>query len=145
MPKPGKTTLIFTKYHLFFCLQKHFFNTNWTYLAFLCTLWILTLHSQTPQTKFNLKCKPCWRSQGNDQDDHRCLPVLKLKERKNRYKRKNNASVFQFNISQHINDVIWNPSAEMKRVNMLSRSQRSILSSHFTSTPSPCCKERGTF
>lgn len=34
MPKPGKTTRSFTKYHLFFCLQKRFFTINWTYRAF---------------------------------------------------------------------------------------------------------------
>lgn len=145
MPKPGKTTLIFTKYHLFFCLQKHFFNTNWTYLAFPPNP--VDLHPPLPdapnQIQFKMQAMlevtgkwPRWP----------LMPAHPEAEGEEESIQKgNNASVFQFNISQYINDVIWNPSAEMKHVNVLSRSQWSILSPDFTSTHSLCCKERGTF
>lgn len=144
MPKPGKTTHSFTKYHLFFCLQKRFFTINWTYRAFPPHPG--NFHSPFPDTSSQIQFKmqamlvvirkwPRWAlmpsrseavSRGRIDTQGKqcqCFPV------------------------QYFSAHWWcglNPSAEMRRVNMLSRSQWSILSSDFTSMH-PLCRKKNIF
>lgn len=127
---------------LFFCLQKHSFNTKWTHLAFtsLCTLWLSTPCSQTPQCGLNLKPQPFGGHKEIAKVTVNTFPLVLTLHMKDEWLWKDNISVFPIQCFHHMKMrfEIFHPNQTR---NMLHRWQRSMFSFAFVSMFSPCCMD----